>query len=94
MKSGSKTSLASTYDNVEAICKRILIFLSDTFDNINIFRETRQKSCKIQVIGQVILSIVVLTDYSRIFLRATDKHQCLNDVITISFKPNLIKYEK
>ena len=46
MESGSKTSLASTYDNVEAICKRILIFLSDTFDNINIFRETRQKSCK------------------------------------------------
>ena len=38
MESGSKTSLASTYDNVEAICKRILIFLSNTFDNINIFQ--------------------------------------------------------
>ena len=58
------------------------------------FRETRQRSCKIQVIGQVILSIVVLTDYSWLFLIATDKHQCLNDIITISFKPNLIKYEK
>ena len=58
------------------------------------FRETRQKSCKIQVIGQVILSILVLTDYSWLTLIATDKHQCLNNVITISFKPNLIKYEK
>ena len=39
MESGNKTSLASTYDNGEAICKRMLIFLSDTFDNINIFQE-------------------------------------------------------
>ena len=28
MESGSKNSLASTYDNVKAIGKRILIFLS------------------------------------------------------------------
>ena len=37
MESGSKNSLASTYDNVEAIWKRILIFLSNTLDNINVF---------------------------------------------------------
>ena len=43
MESGSKTSLASTYDHVEAICKRILIFLSDTFDNINIFQGDEAK---------------------------------------------------
>ena len=43
MESGSKTSLARPYDNVEAICKRILIFLSDTFDNINIFQEDEAK---------------------------------------------------
>ena len=43
MESGSKTSLASTYDNVEAICKRKLIFLSDTFDNINIFQGDEAK---------------------------------------------------
>ena len=45
------------------------------------------------MIGQVILSIVVLTDYSWLILIATDKHQCLNDVTTTSFKSNLIKYE-
>ena len=43
MESGSKTSLASTYDNVEAICKRIFIFLSHTFDNINIFQGDEAK---------------------------------------------------
>ena len=43
MESGSKTSLASTYDNVEAICKRILIFLSNTFDNIIIFQGDKAK---------------------------------------------------
>ena len=43
MESGSKTSLASTYDNVEAICKRILIILSDTFDNIDIFQGVEAK---------------------------------------------------
>ena len=33
---GSKNSLASTYDNdLEAIFKRILIFISETFDKIN-----------------------------------------------------------
>ena len=37
MEPGSKNSLASTYDNVEAISKRKLIFFSDIFDNINIF---------------------------------------------------------
>ena len=46
MESGSKTSLASTYDNVEAICKRILIFLSDTFDNIDIFQGDEAKVVK------------------------------------------------
>ena len=43
MESRSKTSLASTYDNGEAKCKRILIFLSDTFDNINIFQGDEAK---------------------------------------------------
>ena len=43
MESGSKTSLASTYDNVESICKRIMIFLSDTSDNINIFQGDEAK---------------------------------------------------
>ena len=38
MKSRSKNSLASTYDNFEAMWKRILIFLSDKFDNINILQ--------------------------------------------------------
>ena len=46
MESGSKTSLASTYDNVEAIRKRILIFFSDTFDNINIFQGDEAKVVK------------------------------------------------
>ena len=35
---GSKTLLASTYDNVEAIFKRILIFISETFDKIKRFQ--------------------------------------------------------
>ena len=43
MEPGSKTSLASTYDNVEAICKQILIFPSDTYDNINIFHGDEAK---------------------------------------------------
>ena len=43
IESGSKTSLASTYDNVGAIWKRILIFLSDTFDNINKFQGDEAK---------------------------------------------------
>ena len=43
MEWGSKTSFASTYVNVETICKRILIFLSDTFDNINIFQGDEAK---------------------------------------------------
>ena len=43
MESESKNSLASTYDNVEAIWKRILIFLSDIFDNINIFQGDEAK---------------------------------------------------
>ena len=43
MESGSKNWLASTYDNVEAISKRILIFLSDIFDNINIFQGDEAK---------------------------------------------------
>ena len=43
MESGSKTSLANTYDNVEATCKRILICLSDTFDNMNIFQGDEAK---------------------------------------------------
>ena len=43
MESGSKTSLASTYDNIEAICKGILIFLGDTSDNINIFQGDEAK---------------------------------------------------
>ena len=43
MESGSKTSLASTFDFVEAVCKRILIFLSDPFDNINIFQGDEAK---------------------------------------------------
>ena len=38
MEFGSKNSLVSTYDNVEAIFKRILIFISETFDNINRFQ--------------------------------------------------------
>ena len=46
------------------------------------------------MIGLVILSILVLTGYSWLILLATDNHQCLNDAITISFKPNLIKYKK
>ena len=43
MESGSENSLASTYDNVEAMRKRILIFLSDIFDNINIFQGDEAK---------------------------------------------------
>ena len=43
MESGRKNSLASTYDNVEAILKRILIFLSDIFDNLNIFQGDEAK---------------------------------------------------
>ena len=43
MESGSKKSLASTCDNVKAIRKRILIFLSDIFDNINIFQGDEAK---------------------------------------------------
>ena len=55
------------------------------------FREARQESYKILVIGQAILSVVVLTDYSWLFLTAIVIHQCL---IAITSKPNLIKYEK
>ena len=36
---------------------------------------------EIPVIGQVILSIEVLSDYSWLFPIAIDMHQCLNDVI-------------
>ena len=43
MESGSKISLASTYSNVEVIGKRILIFLNDTFDKINIFQGDKAK---------------------------------------------------
>ena len=43
MELGSKKSLASTYDNVEAIFKRILIFISETFDKINIFQGSEAK---------------------------------------------------
>ena len=35
MELGSQNSLAGTYDNVEAILKRILIFISETFDTIS-----------------------------------------------------------
>ena len=38
MELGSKSSLASTYDNEEAIFKRILIFISETFDQITRFQ--------------------------------------------------------
>ena len=41
MELGSKNSLAGTYDNVKAIFKRILIFISETIDTINRFREAR-----------------------------------------------------
>ena len=45
------------------------------------------------VIGQVTFSIEALSDYFWLFLIATDIHQCLNDVIAITSKPNLIKYD-
>ena len=35
-----------------------------------------QESCKILVIGQVILPIVLLIEYTWLFLIATDKHEC------------------
>ena len=38
MELRSKNSLASTYDNVEAIFKRILILISETYDKINMFQ--------------------------------------------------------
>ena len=38
MELGSKKSLASTYDNVEAIFKPILIFIYETYDKINRFQ--------------------------------------------------------
>ena len=38
MEMGRKNLLASTYDNVEAIFKQILIFISETFDKINRFQ--------------------------------------------------------
>ena len=72
MESGSKNSLARTYDNVEAISKRILIFLSDTFDNINIFQGDEAKSCKIQLIGQ---AIFVNCSADRLFLANSQSHR-------------------
>ena len=38
MKLGSKNSLSNIHDNVEAIFKQILIFISVTFDKINRFQ--------------------------------------------------------
>ena len=38
MELGGQNSLASTYDIVEAIFKRISIFISETFDQINRFQ--------------------------------------------------------
>ena len=37
MELGSKKSLTSTYDNVEALFKRILILIRETFNKINRF---------------------------------------------------------
>ena len=88
MKLRSKNSLASTYDNVEAIFKRILIFISEIFDKMikyTDFREARQESYKIPVIGQVILLLGMLTVYSWLLLIATDIHKCINDVIAITY---------
>ena len=38
MEMGSKISTESTNDNVDAIFKRILIFINETFDKINRFQ--------------------------------------------------------
>ena len=43
LESASKFSVASTYDNVEAIWKQILFFISYTFDKINIFQGDEAK---------------------------------------------------
>ena len=68
MELGSKNLLASTYDNVEATFKRILIFISEAFDKINRFHG-RQESCKIPVIGQVNCSS------DRLFLAVSHSHR-------------------
>ena len=41
MELESRTSLASTWDNVEPILKRILIFVSETFDKNTDFEVCR-----------------------------------------------------
>ena len=41
-----KNSLAKTYDNVEAILKRILIFISETFNKINRFHGSEARDVK------------------------------------------------
>ena len=41
MESESKTSLASTWDNVEAIFKRVIHFVSETFDKNTNFETGR-----------------------------------------------------
>ena len=61
--------------------KQILIFISETFDKINRFQGSETRVVEIPVIGQVILSIEVLSDYSWLFPIAIDIHQCLDDVI-------------
>ena len=43
MELGSKNSLASTYDNVEATFKRILIFIRKTFDKVNRFQRNESR---------------------------------------------------
>ena len=69
MELESETLFASTWDNVEAILKRILIILSETFDKNTDFEAVSEK---IPVIGQVIF---VICSSDRFFLAISHSHR-------------------
>ena len=90
MELESETLFAGTWDNVEAILKRILIILSETFDKNTDFEAVSEKK---QRLGRSFSSIVVLTDFSWLFLIVTNIDQCPTELSDIMSKPNLSKYE-